>query len=114
MDAVAVVVVAVVVVVMLVLLVVVELGGGGVDHGTAVMVLGTFGSCYVVSDHPLRDPGSVLTVKPNTGVGNWTIEGFSNTAASSFRPRAGPASLQSIGCRRSTHSVCDSHPRRCR
>ena len=61
------------------------LGGGGVDHGTAVMVMGTFGSCYVVSDHPLRDPASKLTVKPNHGVGNWTIEGFSNTAAASFR-----------------------------
>lgn len=61
------------------------LGGGGVRAGTAVMVLGTFGSCYVVSDKPLRDPLSTLTVKPNHGVGNWTIEGFSATAASSFR-----------------------------
>ena len=61
------------------------LGGGGVPAGTAVMVIGTFGSCYVVSDKPLRDPLSTLTVKPNHGVGNWTIEGFSATAASSFR-----------------------------
>jgi xylulokinase len=61
------------------------LGGGGVAAGTAVMVIGTFGSCYVVSDKPLRDPLSTLTVKPNHGVGNWTIEGFSATAASSFR-----------------------------
>jgi xylulokinase len=61
------------------------LGGGGLRAGTAVMVLGTFGSCYVVSDKPLRDPLSTLTVKPNHGVGNWTIEGFSNTAAASFR-----------------------------
>ena len=49
------------------------------------MVIGTFGSCYVVADKPLRDPLSTLTVKPNHGVGNWTIEGFSATAASSFR-----------------------------
>ena len=49
------------------------------------MVVGTFGSCYVVADKPLRDPLSTLTVKPNHGVGNWTIEGFSATAASSFR-----------------------------
>jgi xylulokinase len=61
------------------------LGGGGVRAGTAVMVVGTFGSCYVVADKPLRDPLSTLTVKPNHGVGNWTIEGFSATAASSFR-----------------------------
>lgn len=61
------------------------LGGGGLRAGTAVMVLGTFGSCYVVSDKPLRDPLATLTVKPNHGVGNWTIEGFSNTAAASFR-----------------------------
>jgi xylulokinase len=61
------------------------LGGGAVQAGTAVMVVGTFGSCYVVSDKPLRDPLSTLTVKPNHGVGNWTIEGFSATAASSFR-----------------------------
>ena len=39
----------------------------------------------MVSDKPLRDPLSTLTVKPNHGVGNWTIEGFSATAASSFR-----------------------------
>jgi xylulokinase len=61
------------------------LGAGGVHHGTAVMVLGTFGSCYVVSDKPIRDPLETLVVKGNHGVGNWTIEGFSNTAASSFR-----------------------------
>ena len=44
------------------------LGGGGVREGTAIMVIGTFGSCYVVSDKPLRDPLSTLTVKPNHGV----------------------------------------------
>lgn len=60
-------------------------GGGGVDDGTAVMVIGTFGSCFVVSDKPIRDPAKVLIVKGNHGVGNWTIEAFSNTAASSFR-----------------------------
>ena len=60
-------------------------GGGGVDDGTAVMVIGTFGSCFVVSDTPIRDPAKKLIVKGNHGVGNWTIEAFSNTAASSFR-----------------------------
>ena len=60
-------------------------GCGGVDDGTAVMVIGTFGSCFVVSDKPIRDPNKKLIVKGNHGVGNWTIEAFSNAAASSFR-----------------------------
>jgi xylulokinase len=49
------------------------------------MVMGTFGSCYVVMDRPMRDPRRTLVVKPNHGMGNWTIEAFSNTSASSFR-----------------------------
>lgn len=60
-------------------------GAGAVDDGTAVMVVGTFGSCFVVSDRPVRDPKGKLVVKGNHGVGNWTIEGFSNASASSFR-----------------------------
>ncbi|MGL4606583.1 MAG: xylulokinase [Eubacteriaceae bacterium] len=60
-------------------------GAGAVDDGTAVMVIGTFGSCFVVSDQPIRDPKSRLVVKGNHGVGNWTIEAFSNTAAASYR-----------------------------
>lgn len=60
-------------------------GGGAVAGGDCVMVMGTFGSCYVVMDEPLRDPARTLVVKPNHGLGNWTIEAFSNTSASSFR-----------------------------
>lgn len=60
-------------------------GGGAINDGEAVMVIGTFGSCFVVSDTPIRDPAKKLIVKGNHGVGNWTIEAFSNTAASSFR-----------------------------
>lgn len=60
-------------------------GGGAVNDGDCVMVMGTFGSCYVVMDKPLRDPDRKLVVKPNHGMGNWTIEAFSNTSASSFR-----------------------------
>ncbi|QPK81948.1 carbohydrate kinase [Schaalia sp. ZJ405] len=60
-------------------------GGGAVRGGDCVMVMGTFGSCYVVMDEPLRDPQRKLVVKPNHGMGNWTIEAFSNTSASSFR-----------------------------
>ena len=60
-------------------------GGGAINPGDSVMVMGTFGSCFVVLDTPVRDPNSVLVVKPNHGMGNWTIEAFSNTSASSFR-----------------------------
>ena len=60
-------------------------GSGGVDDGTAVVVMGTFGSCFIVSDEPIRDPKGRLVVKGNHGVGNYTIEAFSNTSASSYR-----------------------------
>jgi len=60
-------------------------GAGGVDDGIAIMVMGTFGSCFVVSDKSIRDPNGKLVVKPNHGVGNYTIEAFSNTCASSYR-----------------------------
>lgn len=60
-------------------------GGGAVRPGDTVMVIGTFGSCFVVLDHSARDPHGALIVKPNHGIGNWTIEAFSNTSASAFR-----------------------------
>ena len=60
-------------------------GAGAVDAGTAVLVMGTFGSCFVVSDESIRDPKGRLVVKGNHGCGNYTIEAFSNTAASSYR-----------------------------
>ena len=60
-------------------------GAGAVDDGTAVLVMGTFGSCFVVSDESIRDPKERLVVKGNHGCGNYTIEAFSNTAASSYR-----------------------------
>jgi xylulokinase len=60
-------------------------GAGGIEDGVAVMVIGTFGSCFVISDKPIRDPNKKLVVKGNHGVGNWTIEAFSVTSASSFR-----------------------------
>lgn len=60
-------------------------GGGAVHGGDCVMVMGTFGSCYVVMDELRHDPARKLVVKPNHGMGNWTIEAFSNTSASSFR-----------------------------
>ena len=61
------------------------LGCGGTDDGTAVMVIGTLGSCFIISDSPIRDPNRKLIVKGNHGMGNWTIEAMSPTAASSFR-----------------------------
>ena len=60
-------------------------GCGAVEDGDCAMVLGTFGSCFVVAGKPLRDPNKVLVVKGNVGPKNWTIEGFAITAASSFR-----------------------------
>ena len=60
-------------------------GCGAVKGGDCAMVLGTFGSCFVVSDTPLRDPNRKLVVKGNVGPKNWTIEGFAVAAASSFR-----------------------------
>lgn len=60
-------------------------GSGAVDDGTAVMVMGTFGSCFIASDESIRDPKGRLVVKGNHGVGNFTIEAFSNTSASSYR-----------------------------
>lgn len=60
-------------------------GGGAVDPGDTVMVIGTFGSCFVVQAEPNKDPEEKLVVKPNHGMGNWTIEAFSVTSASAFR-----------------------------
>ncbi len=60
-------------------------GGGLLDEGEAVMVIGTFGACFVAANKPIRDPQKRLIVKGNHGVGNWTIEATSVTAASSFR-----------------------------
>ncbi|MEG0378848.1 MAG: FGGY family carbohydrate kinase, partial [Eubacterium sp.] len=60
-------------------------GSGAIEDGTAVVVMGTFGSCFVVSDEAIRDPKGRLIVKGNHGVGNFTIEAFSNTSASSYR-----------------------------
>jgi len=60
-------------------------GAGAVRDGDVAMVVGTFGSCFVVSDKPIRDPYGALVVKGNVGPKNYTIEAFANTAASSYR-----------------------------
>jgi xylulokinase len=60
-------------------------GCGAVEDGTAAMVVGTFGSCFIVSDKPIRDPYGSLVVKGNVGPKNWTIEAFAPAAASSYR-----------------------------
>lgn len=61
------------------------ISGGLVEGGTAVMVMGTFGSCFVGMDKPFRDPNGKLVVKGNVGPNNWTMEGMSMTAAASYR-----------------------------
>ncbi len=55
------------------------------EGGVAALVLGTWGSCYIGVDHPIRDPNGVLIVKGNVGPKNWTIEGGASAAASSYR-----------------------------
>jgi xylulokinase len=58
---------------------------GGTDDGMSVVIMGTYGSCFSVSDKPIRDPNGNMMVKPNSGLGNYTIEAASNTSASSYR-----------------------------
>lgn len=60
-------------------------GAGAINDGDCALVMGTFGSCFIVSDKSIRDPYGRLVVKGNHGVDNYTIEGFSNTAAASYR-----------------------------
>jgi len=60
-------------------------GGGLVESGSAVMVIGTFGSCFIASDQPAYDVNMKLVVKENHGMGNYTVEGMSSAAGSAFR-----------------------------
>jgi xylulokinase len=60
-------------------------GCGAVEGGIAALVMGTWGSCYVTVDEPIRDPYGVLIVKGNVGSRNYTIEGAASAAASSYR-----------------------------
>lgn len=61
------------------------MGGGLVNGGDAVLVVGTFGSIYVGSDKPARDINGILTAKNNTGPENWTLEAWSAASACSYR-----------------------------
>lgn len=60
-------------------------GGGLVESGSAVMVIGTFGSCFIASEKPAFDPNMKLVVKENHGMGNYTVEGMASAAGSAFR-----------------------------
>lgn len=60
-------------------------GGGLVESGSAVMVIGTFGSCFIASDKPAFDPSQRLTVKENQGMGNYTVEAMSSTSGAALR-----------------------------
>lgn len=60
-------------------------GGGLVESGSAVMVIGTFGSCFIASDKPAFDPNKQLTVKENQGMGNYTVEAMSSTSGAALR-----------------------------
>ena len=61
------------------------IGGGLIKDGDAVLVMGTYGSIFVCSDKPIRDPNGILLVKNNVGPENFTIEAASTAAASSYR-----------------------------
>lgn len=60
-------------------------GGGLVQGGDAVLVVGTYGSIYVGVDVPTRDPNGILTAKNNTGPENWTLEASAPASACSYR-----------------------------
>ncbi|MCI8327878.1 MAG: carbohydrate kinase, partial [Lachnospiraceae bacterium] len=59
--------------------------GGLVKDGSAVAVIGTYGSTYVALDKSMRDPNKVLIFKGNSGPENFTFEAASIASASSYR-----------------------------
>jgi xylulokinase len=61
------------------------LGGGLIEGGSAVVVMGTYGAVFMCVDEPTRDPNGTLIIKNNAGMGNYTFEAASLTAASSYR-----------------------------
>jgi len=61
------------------------MGGGLVKEGSAVAVIGTYGSVYVAMDKSARDPNRTLIFKHNSGPENYTFEAASIASASSYR-----------------------------
>mgnify|MGYP000862962592 CR=1 FL=1 len=61
------------------------MGGGLVKGGSAVAVIGTYGSTYVAMDESVRDPNRTLIFKHNSGPENYTFEAASIASASSYR-----------------------------
>lgn len=61
------------------------LGGGLVEEGCAISVIGTYGAVYVAIDESMRDPNKTLIFKNNSGPGNYTFEAASVASASSYR-----------------------------
>lgn len=60
-------------------------GSGGIDNKTAVMVVGTLGSCYIAIDKPLKDKNKVIVLKGNQGLNNYQLETYTFTAGSALR-----------------------------
>lgn len=64
-------------------------GSGMVNDGDTVVVMGTFGACYVCCDELHRDPDGTLMWKSHLyfedGQKNYTAEGMSFTSASSYK-----------------------------
>jgi len=67
------------------------LGCGNIREGDTAIVMGTYGACFICSDSIPYDPNpSRLMVKSHSyfgpdGINTYTIEGGSNTSASSYR-----------------------------
>lgn len=61
------------------------MGAGLVRGGSAVAVIGTYGSTYVAMDESTRDPNRTLIFKHNSGPENYTFEAASIASASSYR-----------------------------
>jgi xylulokinase len=61
------------------------MGGGLVEEGAAIAVIGTYGAMYVVSEESRRDPNRTLIFKNNSGPENFTVEAASIASASCYR-----------------------------
>lgn len=61
------------------------MGGGLVHGGDAVLNIGTYGSVFVGSDEPVRDPNRICIVKNNSGPENWTLEAASPSSGCSYK-----------------------------
>lgn len=60
-------------------------GGGLVNKGTVIGVIGTDGAIYIAVDESIRDPNKTLIFTNNSDHDNYTFEAASITSASSYK-----------------------------